>query len=78
MSAIVDWRCPICGHNSYSEIETDEFVTEVNITSEGHLADTTKENLPLGFECDGCTVTFGNPQKFNVNAANFTNRTTEL
>ena len=68
MKLIEGWTCPICGHNRYKEVFGDNFVTEVETSSEGHVTGTQEGAVSLGFECMGCTVTFGDPNKFNRTA----------
>ena len=70
MKRIEDWVCPICGHNLYEEIFGDNFVTEVETSAEGHVTGTQEGAVSLGFECTCCTVTFGDPRKFNRTALN--------
>jgi len=68
MKQIDGWSCPICGHNRYEEVWGDNFVTEVDTSSEGHVTGTQEAAVCMGLECCGCTVTFGDPEKFNRTA----------
>jgi hypothetical protein len=65
MKLIEGWTCPICGHNRYEEIFTDNFLTEVETSSEGHVCGTNEACALIGYECTGCTVMFGDPRQFN-------------
>lgn len=61
--------CPICGADKCVKISTDEYVTEVQVSGDGHVSNIETATLPIGWECVGCTVVFGDPEKFSKKAA---------
>jgi hypothetical protein len=56
--------CAICGNDLFREVTSSEVVDDVVHRDTRETAECSKSELCLGYECCGCTVMFGDPDKF--------------